>query len=101
MVVSIEQHVAWIGDCLAYMEERGLSLIEPEREAEDAWIDHVQEVAHRTLMVKANSWYMGANIPGKPRFFLPYAGGFATYRQKAAEIAANGYEGFRLSSAGA
>ena len=71
VVVSIEQHVEWIGACIGAMEARNDALIEAEAEAEDAWSDHVQEVGRRTLLVKANSWYMGANIPGKPRLILP------------------------------
>jgi cyclohexanone monooxygenase len=94
MMVSIEQHVDWISDCLAEMGERGLGCIEPTPDAEDAWVAHVNEVAHRTLYPKAASWYMGANIPGKPRVFMPYIGGVGAYRQKCDEVAANGYEGF-------
>ena len=99
VVVSIEQHVEWIADCIGHMESEGLALIEPEQGAEDAWVDHVQEVAGKTLMVKAKSWYMGANIPGKPRLFLPYAGGFYAFKQKCDAVVANGYEGFRFTSA--
>jgi len=61
-------------------------------------VQHVNEVAERTLFVRANSWYMGANIPGKPRTFMPYVGGFGTYRKRCEEVAASGYQGFRLSS---
>jgi len=67
-------------------------------DAENAWVAHVSEVANYTLFPRANSWYMGANIPGKPRVFMPYIGGAGVYRQKCAEIAANGYEGFALSA---
>ena len=94
MMVSIEQHVDWISDCLAAMGKRGLGCIEPTADAEDAWVAHVNEVAHRTLYPKAASWYMGANIPGKPRVFLPYIGGVGVYRQKCDDVAAHGYEGF-------
>src|SRR6202011_2429760 len=97
MIVSIEQHVDWIADCLAGMRKRDLGCIEPTAEAEAAWVAHVNEVAHRTLYPKAASWYMGANIPGKPRVFLPYIGGVGVYRQKCDEVAANGYEGFAFS----
>ena len=69
MIVSIEQHVDWIADCLAYMRAHGLDAIEATQEAEDAWVAHVNEVADATLFPQANSWYMGANIPGKPRIF--------------------------------
>jgi cyclohexanone monooxygenase len=99
MIVSIEQHVDWIADCLAEMRKRDLGCIEPTAEAEAAWVAHVNEVAHRTLYPKAASWYMGANIPGKPRVFLPYIGGVGVYRQKCDEVAANGYEGFVMAPA--
>jgi cyclohexanone monooxygenase len=92
MIVSVEQHVDWVGDCIADLDRRGVRLIEAEPDAEDAWVLHVNEVAHRTLMVKANSWYMGANVPGKPRLFMPYAGGFGTYRLKCQDVVAKGYE---------
>jgi len=100
MVVSIEQHVDWIAGCLEYLRERRLATIEATVEAEDAWVAHVNEVANATLFPMANSWYMGANIPGKPRVFLPYIGGVGVYRQKCDEVAAKGYEGFALSPAG-
>jgi cyclohexanone monooxygenase len=97
MIVSIEQHVDWIADCLAYLRARGLAAIEATREAEDAWVTHVNEVGHMTLYPRAASWYMGANVPGKPRIFMPYVGGVGTYRQKCDEVAAKGYAGFTLS----
>jgi cyclohexanone monooxygenase len=97
MPVSIEQHVEWIADCLGYMQSRGLNQIEPVRDAEETWDAHVAETAAATLFPRADSWYMGANIPGKPRVFFPYAGGVGPYRQRCAEIAANSYEGFVLS----
>lgn len=98
MVVSIEQHVDWIAGCLEYLCENHLASIEATADAENAWVDHVNEVANTTLFPLANSWYMGANIPGKPRVFLPYIGGVGVYRQKCDEIAAKGYEGFALSA---
>jgi len=98
MMVSIEQHVDWIADCLGHMRARGLGCIEARQEAEDAWVAHANEVAHRTLYPLANSWYMGANIPGKPRVFMPYVGGVGTYRQICDDVAAKGYEGFRLTA---
>ena len=97
MIVSIEQHVGWIGRCLEDLRARGVDCIEPALEAQDAWVDHVNEVAHRTLYPSAASWYMGANIPGKPRVFMPYIGGVAVYRQKCDEVADAGYAGFLLS----
>ncbi len=96
MLVSIEQHVEWIADCLRYLGERGVACIEAEVEAEDAWVAHVNEVAHRTLYPQANSWYMGANIPGKPRIFMPYVGGVGAYRSKCDEVARQGYAGFSV-----
>jgi cyclohexanone monooxygenase len=97
MMVSIEQHVDWIADCLGHLTDRQLDCIEPSLAAENAWVDHVNEVAHKTLYPSAASWYMGANIPGKPRVFMPYIGGVGAYRQKCDEVAAKGYEGFALS----
>jgi len=99
MLVSIEQHVEWIDDCLRYLRDHELTTIEAEVEAEDQWVDHVNAVADRTLFPRANSWYIGANIPGKPRVFMPYVGGVGNYDQKCAAVAANGYEGFRLGVA--
>jgi cation diffusion facilitator CzcD-associated flavoprotein CzcO len=96
VLVSIEQHVDWITDCLAYLRAHDLRGIEPTVAAEDAWVEHVNEVAHTTLYPLANSWYMGANIPGKPRIFMPYVGGVGNYRKKCDAVAANGYEGFTL-----
>ena len=99
MIVSIEQHVDWISDCLAYMRDNGLAAMEATKPAEDKWVDHVNEVAYTTLYPQANSWYMGANIPGKPRIFMPYIGGVPVYRQNCDEVAAKGYEGFALTAA--
>ena len=96
MIVSIEQHVDWIADCVTYLRDRGLAIIEATAEAQEAWVRHVNEVGHMTLYPKAPSWYMGANIPGKPRVFMPYIGGVGVYRQKCDEVAAKGYEGFTL-----
>jgi cyclohexanone monooxygenase len=99
MMVSIEQHVDWITDCIAYMRERGFEAMEAEKDAEDKWVAHVNEVAHTTLYPQANSWYMGANIPGKPQIFMPYIGGVGAYRQICNDVAANGYEGFAMTMA--
>ncbi|MDN5697945.1 MAG: NAD(P)/FAD-dependent oxidoreductase [Rubrobacter sp.] len=98
MMVSIEQHVDWITDCLSYMCERNLECIEPTAEAENAWVEHVAEVGDATLYPLANSWYMGANVPGKPRVFMPYVGGVGAYRQVCDDVAAKDYEGFAFSS---
>jgi cyclohexanone monooxygenase len=75
----------------------GLHRIEPEKAAEDAWVQHTNEVADGTLYPLANSWYTGANIPGKPRVFMPYVGGVTAYKKKCDEVAAKGYEGFILA----
>ena len=98
MLPSIEQHVNWIGDCIAYMRERDLEHIDASLEAEQAWVTHVNEVADETLFPTCNSWYVGANIPGKPRVFMPYLG-FPQYVEKCNEVAANRYEGFTLAGA--
>ena len=97
MTVSIEQHVEWVADCIAAMRDRGVAAVEPSREAEQAWGEHVQEVAAMTLFPRAASWYTGANVPGKPRVFLPYLGGVGPYRQLCDQVAADGYEGFVLT----
>jgi len=96
MIVSIEQHVDWIADCIGNMDERGLTTIEPTVEAEENWIAHVNEAAEGTMLTapSCNSWYLGANIPGKPRIFMPYVSGVGEYRRQCDEIAARGYEGF-------
>ncbi len=96
MMVSIEQHVDWIVRCLADLRAQGAAGIEASAEAEDSWVAHVNEVAHKTLYPAANSWYMGANIPGKPRVFMPYIGGVGVYREICEKVAANGYEGFHV-----
>ena len=97
MVVSIEQHVDWISSCIAALSRQQQDVIEATTDAEDAWVSHVNEVADMTLYPQANSWYIGANVPGKPRVFMPYVGGVGVYRQKCDEVAANRYEGFALS----
>ncbi len=95
MVPSIEQHVEWIADCVGHVERRGAKSVEPLPEAQEAWVAHVNEVANGTLYPTCNSWYLGANVPGKPRVFMPYLG-FPQYVQKCQEVVARGYEGFRL-----
>ena len=98
MPVSIEQHVEFIGRIVADMREHGAELIEPTAEAEDAWVAHVAELAAATLFPTADTWYMGANIPGKPRVFLPSLDFVGPYRAKCDEIAEHGYEGFVFSA---
>jgi cyclohexanone monooxygenase len=97
MLPSIEQHVEWIADCLAHVRDSGNHRIEATVDAEDAWVEHVTEVAGGNLRSTCSSWYVGANIPGKPRVFMPYIGGFPMYIQRCEEIVRNGYEGFSLS----
>ncbi len=96
MLPSIEQHVEWIADCMDYLRGRGYSEIEASPQAEEEWVAHVREVADHTLHTTCNSWYVGANVPGKPRVFMPYLG-FPPYVEKCNAVAANGYEGFELS----
>ena len=96
MIVSIETHVDWITECIQNLRTRQVRAIEATPSAEDQWVDHVNEVAATTLYPVANSWYMGANIPGKPRVFMPYAAGVGVYREKITEVANSGYEGFAL-----
>jgi cyclohexanone monooxygenase len=96
MVLSIEEHVDWIAECLTHLRRRGVRTIEASEEAQEKWVSHVREVAAGTLFYKANSWYVGANVPGKPRVFMPYVGGVGVYRQTCQEIAEAGYRGFLL-----
>ncbi|MGA8460189.1 MAG: alpha/beta hydrolase fold domain-containing protein [Streptosporangiaceae bacterium] len=96
MVVSIEQHVDWIADCLQRLRAENLDRIEPTPLAEAGWVQHNQDCADITLYPRANSWYMGANVPGKPRVFLPYVGGVDAYRRACDEVAEKGFVGFRL-----
>ena len=100
MMTSIEQHVEWIADCMGYMNEHDLATIEASQEAEDKWMLHVTDIANGTLFFESNTWYVGANIPGKPRVIYPYVGGVGAYRDICDEIAAKGYEGFTLATAG-
>lgn len=98
MIVSIEQHVDWIADCVRRLTAGNIRSIEPTIEAENSWVDHVNELARQTLYPQANSWYMGANIPGKPRVFMPYTGGVGVYGERLKEVADADYEGFALGS---
>ena len=98
MPVPIDQHVEWISDFLQYMREHDIETAEADTDAETAWLAHVNEVVQPTVYMLADSWYWGANIPGKPRVFTPYAGSMDSYRNKCNEVADNGYEGFILNS---
>ena len=100
MITAIEQHVEWIGDAIAHLKASNLNTIEPTTAAEDEWVNHTNEVAGETLLLGCNSWYLGANIPGKARVFMPYLG-YPDYKERCATIAAEGYPGFELSAAGA
>ena len=95
VIVSIEHHVNWIADCIAYLEANGHATIEPTEPSETAWVAHVNAAAARTVFLTCNSWYLGANIPGKPRMFMPLVG-FPAYADKCVAVAAKGYEGFVL-----
>lgn len=97
MVLSIEIHVDWVTRLMLHTRAGGLSRVAAAAEAEDKWVHHVNEVADRTLYPRGNSWYVGANIPGKPRVFMPYVGGLPAYRQTLDEVLAQGYPGFELS----
>ena len=98
MPVAIEQHIEWISNFVEYMREHDIEAAEPNADAEIAWESQVMEAVEPTMYMLANSWYFGANIPGKPRVFTPYAGGMGTYRKRCDEIADNNYEGFILDS---
>jgi len=98
MIVAIEQHVEWIADCIAFMREHGIEAIEPMLPAQEQWMAHVDEVASSTVFPLAkNSYYVGANVPGKPNVFAIYVGGLDAYRRKCDEVTEHGYEGFALS----
>ncbi len=101
MPVAIEQHVEWIRDCIAHMTDTGSDTIEATESSMDYWVNHVNEAADATLLPQAtHSWYLGANIPGKPRVFMPYAGGMVKYRGICDDVAADNYRGFELRSMG-
>ncbi len=98
MPVAIEQHADWIADCIAHLRANGLERIEARPDAVDKWVAEVNDVASKTLLPLAkHSWYLGANIPGKPRVFMPYAGGMVRYREICNDVVARGYEGFSLA----
>jgi cation diffusion facilitator CzcD-associated flavoprotein CzcO len=95
MIVSIEQHVEWVADCIVYVRAHGYRYIEPASDAQAAWVEFVNQIADFTLFPTCNSWYLGANVPGKTRVFMPYVG-FPSYKEKCEEVAAHGYDGFVL-----
>ena len=96
MIVAIEQHIEWIFDCINYLNKTNKYEIEANIKYENQWMEHIEEVASNTLRYTCNSWYVGANVPGKKRVFMPYAGGFGKYREKCDEVAKNNYEGFKI-----
>ena len=98
MVVSIEQHVDWVCACLAHLRDSGATRIEADLDAQDAWVEGLAVSAADTLYIRADSWYMGANVPGKPRVFMPYVNGCGVYRQTCDAVAAEGYRGFHITS---
>jgi len=97
MVVSIEQHINWIANCIAYLRDHDLTEIDPDPDAQEKWVEHVRTIADSTLYPQADSWYVGANVPGKPRVFMPYVGGVNIYDAEIRRIAEEGYPGFKLS----
>ena len=98
MLPTIEHHVEWISDCLVYLREHNLTEIDANLKAQDAWVEHGNELASQTLRYTCSSWYLGANIPGKPRVFMPYIGGMPSYRKKCLAVATAGYQGFDIKS---
>ncbi|MEP6840993.1 MAG: NAD(P)/FAD-dependent oxidoreductase [Bradyrhizobium sp.] len=101
MIQAIEQHVDWMADCIAHLRDIGAATIEPVQADEDEWVEHVNEVSKVSLRSTCSSWYVGANIPGRPRVFMPYIGGFPVYVQKCNEVMSNGFEGFVIDGADA
>ncbi|MER7986169.1 hypothetical protein ABTY53_11260 [Streptomyces noursei] len=97
MVTSIEQHVGWISRALEHLRDRGLTRMEATVEKEDAWVTTTNALANLTIYPQAASWYMGANVPGKERVFMPFVGGVGLYKQIADGVEAGCYHGFRLS----
>jgi len=98
VVVGIEHHIEWIADCINFLRANGLRTIEATPQAEDRWVEHVNKAANKTLFPLANSWWLGANVPGKPRVFMPYVVKFGHYRRECQQAADNGYEGFALGA---
>jgi cyclohexanone monooxygenase len=99
MIQAIEQHVDWLADCMGHMRDIGATCIEPILKDEDAWVEHVTDVSTVSLRSTCSSWYVGTNIPGRPRVFMPYIGGFPVYVQKCNEVMSGGFEGFVLDGA--
>ena len=100
MIQAIEQHVDWIADCIGHMRDVGADTIEAKVHDENDWVDHVNEVSQVSLRSTCSSWYVGANIPGRPRVFMPYIGGFPIYVDKCNSVMMGGYEGFVMTGSG-
>ena len=99
MPVPIEQHVEWITDCISHMRQEGIDTCEASQDAANEWVNHVNEAANATLLVSVpHSWYLGANVEGKPRVFMPYAGGMTRYRALCDDVVKNNYAGFVMLS---
>ena len=98
MVLGAEAHVDWIAEAIRYLDENGYAAIEATPEAVQNWLAECARRAETTLFTKANSWYLGANIAGKPRVFMLFCGGFGVYNDICAEVAASGFKGFELLS---
>jgi cyclohexanone monooxygenase len=94
--MMLEHDVDWVADCIGYLDRENLARIEASESAQDAWMEHVAELASTTLYARHNSWYMGSNVVGKRRMFLAYTGGYAGFAERAAAVAADGYRGFVL-----
>jgi cyclohexanone monooxygenase len=98
VIAAIEQHVDFTVELLQWMRDRGGQTVEAQPAAEDAWVDHVNDLAAQTIYPRANSWYLGTNVPGKARVFMPYSGGLHTYRAECDRVAAAGYPGLAVAS---
>jgi cation diffusion facilitator CzcD-associated flavoprotein CzcO len=97
MIPTIEQHVDWIAECLTYMKKKSVSTIEAKVDAENDWVDYNEKIARNTLRYNCKSWYLGSNIKGKKRIFMPFVGGLPVYIKKCEEIVANNYAGFEIN----
>lgn len=97
MTTCLQQQTEWISDCIQYLESRKFASIEPTKEFEDEWVQHHDEIANDNLISKTNSWYVGSNVPGKPRRVLSYLGGAGAYREKCTEVKETNYDGFSIA----
>jgi len=97
VLVSIEQHIDWIVECLGYMREHSYTSVAADLAAQEHWTEHVNDVANATLFPRGGSWYLGANVAGKPRVFMPYAAGVGAYREVCDQVVADGYRGFAFA----